>query len=44
MPDAAMIDELLASRYTRALEGSRERADKLIATRLGYRLVWSGNR
>lgn len=30
MPDSAVIDELLASRYARALEGSRERADKEI--------------
>jgi hypothetical protein len=34
-----MIDELLASRYARALEGSRERADKHIATWLGWRLA-----
>lgn len=31
MPDAAMVDELLASRYARALEGSRERVDKRLA-------------
>lgn len=33
------VDELLASRYARALEGSRERADKEIAKRMGWRLA-----
>lgn len=39
MPDNPMAAELLASRYARALEASRERADKEIATRLGWRLA-----
>lgn len=39
MPDSATIDELLASRYARSLEGSRERTDKQIATRRCSRLA-----
>lgn len=39
MKDTTAVEELLASRYARALEGSRERADKQIAATLGWRLA-----